>query len=942
MDKLTFLEIPLFKDLDRVHKAMLLPEFTQQNFRKGSILFEEGELGDCLYIIMQGKVRIFLTEEEEERTLALLQEKEYFGEMALLTGDPRSASARAEENIVVLRLDKEQFDRLLLQHSTLAVQFAGILARRLVLVNQKKDSTLAQDEAHPAQSSIHIQKEEKVEPSPPISRVETRQAETKPRSLHAFGYITAILFGSGGLFWGLLQLLINRDVAIVLSILLAVFLLVAFRLVSLTVTTIAMAVLVVIFHVAALEQVLSAFVEEPIITAFTLAFIAQMIVETGILQRMLFMLGVRIPEHWRVSETLLCLTGIVTALLIPSMRLRANAAISIFNKSRDVSALQAYAFLFITSSVFCWFTLAFLPEHQRAEIGFSDWMLAALPLAIVMGIIYFVIGIFRKAKDASNLDRSVIQAQLNVMGPWSLQEKAACSVMGFMIAGLLVAPRFDVQVLWIVVAAFFIMAVVVGLNKETGRKIPYADFAVFGLLVGFAGVMDKVGLTGAGKIHVLAGISPFWLLLFLFLFVIFLRLMIPAMLAIMGGMVLFGSYALEAGVQPIVVALVATVAAMTGENEEYSGKLDRVSHMGHSLVALLALAAVIPVWQAMQLIPEVNAIPASKPISNVQSGMTGNIYLPSDKTMSESMRRGIRLAEHTAAGDSELRPVYIEPGKNPALQAQQPAFIVSASPAPDILPEHIPVLTTNRNGLKEANQDKRDTYVLSVSPEVYAQSVFTFLTEQAYDKIAIYYADSDEGRHFASVLEKMVEQQGMAVTDRIADTHSRLLMRQTLEKWKRFGTKLCVVFDPDEALAETLIKENRSAPLPLSLLVISDKNMLNESTNFAVHWLTDFDVASERKQTRQFIEQYVAAYDAMPDRMAAIGYDAMMLVQEAARLAGTSEPQALSRALNHIKRWEGAVRTYTFTDNKAPGGTLKVKTLRHELQQPEQERGRKQ
>ncbi|ERI03946.1 cyclic nucleotide-binding domain-containing protein [Aneurinibacillus aneurinilyticus] len=942
MDKLTFLEIPLFKDLDRVHKAMLLPEFTQKNFPKGSVLFEEGELGDCLYIIMQGKVRIFLDKEEKERTLALLQEKEYFGEMSLLTGDPRSASARAEEDVVVLRLDKEQFDRLLLQHSTLAVQFAGILARRLALVNQKKDSTPDQDEARQAQSSIHAQKEGRIGSSSSINRAEAGQTNTEPRSLYTFGYIVMVLLGSIGVFLGLVQLPIDRDAAIVLSILFAAFLLVAFRLVSLTVTTIAMAVLIVIFHVAALEQVLSAFVEEPIITAIFLAFIAQIIAETGVLQRMLFMLVVRIPEHSRLFETLLCLTGIVTALLIPSTRVRINAAIPIFNKSRDVSALQVYAFLFITSSISCWFTLAFLPEHERGEIGYGDWILSALPLAIAMGIIYFLIGIFEKNKDVSNLDRSVIQAQLNVMGPWSLQEKAACFVMGFMIAGLLVAPRFDVQVLWIVAATCFILVGIVGLNKETGRKIPYADFAVFGLLVGFAGVMDKVGLTGAGKIHVLAGISPFWLLLFLFLCVIFLRLIIPAMLAIMAGMVLFGSYALEAGVQPIVVALVATVAAMAGGNQEYSGNAGGVSRIRHSLVALLALAAVIPVWQAMQLLPEANAIPASKPVFTMQSGMTGNIYLPSDKAMSESMRRGIRLAERTAAEGLELRTVYIEPEENPALQAQQPSFIVSASSVPGVQPEHIPILATNGNKVKKADQGKGNMYVLSVSPEAYARSAFAFLTEHAYDKIAIYYADSDEGRLFASRLEKMAEQQEVTVTDRIVDTHSRLLMQQTLEKWKGFGTKLCVVFDPGGTLAETLIKENRSASFPLPLLVISDKNVLSESTNFAVHWLTDFDIASERKQTRQFIDQYVATYNEMPDRMAAIGYDATMLVLEAARLAGTSDSQALGRELSHIKRWEGAVRTYTITDNEAFRGALKVKTLPYEIRKPEQERGREQ
>ncbi|WP_240422208.1 Crp/Fnr family transcriptional regulator, partial [Paenibacillus periandrae] len=134
--------------------AALLQEFTQLSYRKGDLLFEEGEFGDSLYIIMQGQARIYLSSAAGGKTtLAILGEKEYFGEMALLTGDPRSASAMAESDLVVLRLVKESFDRILLEHNALAVQFAGILARRLARVNrQSSQAASSQEESDEAKA----------------------------------------------------------------------------------------------------------------------------------------------------------------------------------------------------------------------------------------------------------------------------------------------------------------------------------------------------------------------------------------------------------------------------------------------------------------------------------------------------------------------------------------------------------------------------------------------------------------------------------------------------------------------------------------------------------------------------------------------------------------------------------------------------------------------
>jgi HEAT repeat protein len=86
--------------------ATLLEEV---DLKAGQTIFEIGELGDCMYIIVDGKVRVH----SGERTLNYLGQGEVFGEMALLDPEPRMASVTAVEDTQLLRLDQEPFYELM-------------------------------------------------------------------------------------------------------------------------------------------------------------------------------------------------------------------------------------------------------------------------------------------------------------------------------------------------------------------------------------------------------------------------------------------------------------------------------------------------------------------------------------------------------------------------------------------------------------------------------------------------------------------------------------------------------------------------------------------------------------------------------------------------------------------------------------------------------------
>ncbi len=85
-------------------------EFTQQSFDAGSLIFDEGDKGDSLYLVTTGSVEIRKMRDDVQQTLTTLGKGDIFGEMALFDGRPRAAAAHAVMNTDVLVLSKSDFD----------------------------------------------------------------------------------------------------------------------------------------------------------------------------------------------------------------------------------------------------------------------------------------------------------------------------------------------------------------------------------------------------------------------------------------------------------------------------------------------------------------------------------------------------------------------------------------------------------------------------------------------------------------------------------------------------------------------------------------------------------------------------------------------------------------------------------------------------------------
>lgn len=123
--------VPLFAGLTRRQLGKLIVKLFEKHYRAGEAIFREGDPGNALFIVLEGKVAITHGVDGIEKPLATLAPGAYFGELALIDDQPRFATARADEDSVLLILYKSHFDQLSEGHKALAIHVMGNLLKAL-------------------------------------------------------------------------------------------------------------------------------------------------------------------------------------------------------------------------------------------------------------------------------------------------------------------------------------------------------------------------------------------------------------------------------------------------------------------------------------------------------------------------------------------------------------------------------------------------------------------------------------------------------------------------------------------------------------------------------------------------------------------------------------------------------------------------------------------
>jgi CRP/FNR family cyclic AMP-dependent transcriptional regulator len=124
-------KIPVFAEGDEEDLTHVASVTQEKRFAKGDVLIQEGAVGSDVFLITSGRCEVRRHQGKKEKVLARLGPGEFFGEMAVLSPDPRTATVTALDDVRVLVLSAWEFQMTLLDNAPMAAQIAKGLAMRL-------------------------------------------------------------------------------------------------------------------------------------------------------------------------------------------------------------------------------------------------------------------------------------------------------------------------------------------------------------------------------------------------------------------------------------------------------------------------------------------------------------------------------------------------------------------------------------------------------------------------------------------------------------------------------------------------------------------------------------------------------------------------------------------------------------------------------------------
>ncbi|MBM7556672.1 Crp/Fnr family transcriptional regulator [Halanaerobacter jeridensis] len=131
-------KLELFNGLSTEELQEIKAIMQEKNYAKNEMIFMEGAEANNFYIILTGLVKVFKTDEQgREKTLSLLGNKDFFGEMALLDNNSRSASVQAIDESKIFKISRKKFKRLVTEYPEISLKIIATLSQRLRNSNQQ-------------------------------------------------------------------------------------------------------------------------------------------------------------------------------------------------------------------------------------------------------------------------------------------------------------------------------------------------------------------------------------------------------------------------------------------------------------------------------------------------------------------------------------------------------------------------------------------------------------------------------------------------------------------------------------------------------------------------------------------------------------------------------------------------------------------------------------
>ena len=624
-------QVDLFAELDKVTLAKLAAHLQGESYEAGAIIIRQAEPANAFYLVASGSVGVYTTTEHRatEARVKVLRPGEPFGEMALLTNSPRTASIKAESACEVLRLERGAFLELVKQQPGVALAVAATLSRRLADAQDPEAESAA-----PAASL-------------PSSRA-TAAPAAKPRwrpGRGAYSLAAAVvMLGIGWLIppppgmsikaWHALTVLLAALPALALDTLLEGVL--GFLLLGTW----------VLLGIIPPAVALSGFASTSWVLVVAVLMIGAAITASGVLYRLALETITHIRGGYPGEVTALSIAGLLIGPAVPNatgrviiiapMLKELIEALGYRPRSQAAAGLAMavligfgqMAAVFLTSSTTSVLVAAVLPPAVRADVNWITWALYGAPVNAVLfvGLLASLLWLYRPAageRQPMSERATSLALQRAVLGPMSRNEKIALGVGIGLLAGFMTQPWHGVDPAWVAVLATGVLAATRVLTVDTLRAVNWNFALLFGVLISLAAVFKSTALDrwiadGAAAAAGDLAAVPIVFLLALSLLCVAISFVVRWQAAAPLVTIALVPVASAAGIHPFVVGVIAVIACngfflpyqSTTYLALYSGTGGKVFTHGQALRAalaygvwtLIAVALSVPVWRLMGLL----------------------------------------------------------------------------------------------------------------------------------------------------------------------------------------------------------------------------------------------------------------------------------------------------------------------------------------------------
>lgn len=511
-------EVDLFAGLERVTLAKLAAHLEPQFYAASSIIFRQGDAGDALYVVASGTVAVYTPDKTgtAETLVRVLSAGEPFGEMALLSSIPRTATIKAETDCDVLRLNRSAFVELVREQPSVALAIAATLSRRLAdMLNRPASAVLSpvakrNRTPHAAGQIAGPIKAADSGVSAAIGwlrlfvgRVEIAIAAAI--IIFALGWVVSPPRGLNLTAWHSLVALLAILPALVLDAILEGAL------------GLLLACAWVLTGSASAADALSGFASPSWVLVVSVLIIGAAIAQTGILYRLSLETITRMRGGFVGEATALACAGQLLGPAVPNATSRIIIiapmlrelveALGYPPKSKGAVGLSMATLIgfgqlaatTLTSGTTAVLVAAILPAQVRGDINWITWTIygASFNIILFAGLLGTILWYYRPTAEAhqpSGERAKSLALQRALLGPMSRHEKIALWTGIALLAGFITQPFHHADPGWVAALAVGVLSAARVVTVSTLRAVNWNFALLFGALISLATVFNHTGL----------------------------------------------------------------------------------------------------------------------------------------------------------------------------------------------------------------------------------------------------------------------------------------------------------------------------------------------------------------------------------------------------------------------------------------------------------------